>query len=103
VRLSAQFGIAVMFGRGDPARTISGALRCNPDGLDLAALVEIAAKANNLDRDGAKLTPIVKTRVNNALHRYMNKGEVINRKGPDRERREEGDSSSLAATTIHNL
>ena len=32
--------------------------------------------------DDAKLAPIVRTRVNNALYRYMNKGEVINRKGP---------------------
>jgi hypothetical protein len=36
----------------------------------------IVAKANNLDMDDTKLAPIVRTRVNNALYRYMNKGEV---------------------------
>jgi hypothetical protein len=71
-----------LFIRGDLARTIFDALRGSLEGLDLHALVDIVAKANNLDMDDAKLAPIVKTRVNNALYRYMNKGEVINRKGP---------------------
>lgn len=31
----------------------------------------------------AKLAPIVRTRVNNALYRYMNRNEAFNRKGRD--------------------
>jgi hypothetical protein len=72
-----------LFSRGDLARTIFGALRTSPDGLDVAALTGIVAKANNLDMNDAKLAPIVRARVNNALYRYMNKGEVFNRKGKD--------------------
>jgi hypothetical protein len=72
-----------LFSRGDLARTIFDALRGSLEGLDLHQLTEIVAKANNLDMDDAKLAPIVRTRVNNALYRYMNKGEVFNRKGRD--------------------
>ena len=72
-----------MFSRGDLARTIFDALRGSLEGLDLHQLTEIVAKANNLDLNDAKLAPIIKTRVNNALYRYMNKGEVFNRKGRD--------------------
>ena len=71
-----------LFSRGDLARTIFDALRGSLEGLDLHQLTSIVAKANNLDMDDTKLAPIVKTRVNNAMYRYMNKGEVINRKGP---------------------
>jgi hypothetical protein len=71
-----------LFSRGDLARTIFDALRGSFEGLDVHQLTEIVAKANNLDMEDAKLAPIVKTRVNNAMYRYMNKGEVINRKGP---------------------
>lgn len=71
-----------LFSRGDLARTIFDALRGSPEGLDLRQLTDIVAKANNLDLNDTKLSPIVRTRVNNALYRYMNKGEVINRKGP---------------------
>jgi hypothetical protein len=59
-----------LFSRGDLARTIFDALRGNSEGLDLHQLTDIVAKVNNLDMDDAKLAPI------------MNKGEVINRKGP---------------------
>ncbi len=71
-----------LFG-GDLARTIFDALRGSLEGLDLHQLTDIVAQANNLDMDDAKLAPIVRTRVNNALYRYMNKGEVLNRKGRD--------------------
>ena len=72
-----------LFSRGDLARTIFDALRTSPDGLDAQALTGIVTKANNLDMNDAKLAPIVRTRVNNALYRYMHKGEVFNRKGRD--------------------
>ncbi len=66
-----------MFGRGDLARTIFGALRNAPDGLGVAALTGIVAKANNFDMSDTKLAPMVRTRVNNARYRYMHKGEVL--------------------------
>src|SRR5208282_6370437 len=69
-----------MFGRGDLARTIFGALRASPDGLDTRQLAEIVMKANEFDMNDAKLTATVRNRVNNAMSRYLNKGEVINRK-----------------------
>jgi len=72
-----------LFGRGDLARTIFGALRGSPEGLDVYALAEIVAKANSLDMSDTQLAPIVRNRVNNAMYRYMNKGEVFNRKGRD--------------------
>jgi hypothetical protein len=70
-----------LFSRGDLAMTIFDALRGNPDGLDLHALVEIVAKASNPDMEDAKLAPMLRTRVNNALYRYLGKGEVFSRKG----------------------
>ena len=75
-----------LFSRGDLAKTILDALRVNPDGLDLHALVEIVAKASNLDMGNAKIDPMVRTRVNNALYRYLGKGEVFSRKGRDKVR-----------------
>ena len=72
-----------MFGRGDLARTIFGALRDAPDGLDLKALADIVAKANGFDLEDAQLAITVRNRVNNAMYRYLNKGEVINRKKRD--------------------
>lgn len=71
-----------LFGRGDLARVIFDALRQSPEGLDLHSLIAIVAKANSIDLNDSKLAPIVKTRVNNALYRYMHKREVLNRKGP---------------------
>jgi hypothetical protein len=70
-----------LFGRGDLARTIFDALRTSPDGLDVSALSDIVAKANNLDLEDAVLAQTVRTRVTNALYRYMNRNEVFNRKG----------------------
>ena len=72
-----------LFSRGDLARTIFDALRGSQEGLDVYVLTEIVAKANSLDMNDPKLAQTVRTRVNNALYRYMNKGEVINRKGKD--------------------
>ena len=72
-----------LFSRGDLARTIFDALRGSPNGLDLPALTGIVAKANNLDMNDAKLAQTVRTRVNNALYRYMHRNEVFNRKGRD--------------------
>jgi hypothetical protein len=93
VSISETFGIfgdpeayvkrEALFGRGDLARTIFDALRGSPDGLDVRALTDIVAKANNLDMNDPQLAQIVRTRVNNAMYRYMNKGEVINRKARD--------------------
>ncbi len=72
-----------MFGRGDLARAIFDALRGNPEGLDARAIADIVAKANNLDMNDAKLAQTIRTRVNNALYRYMHRNEVFNRKGRD--------------------
>ncbi len=72
-----------MFGRGDLARTIFDALRGSPDGLDLHALADIVVKANGYDMNDAQLAATVRNRVNNAMYRYMNKGDVINRKKRD--------------------
>ncbi len=72
-----------LFSRGDLARTIFDALRGSPNGLDFPALTGIVAKANNLDMNDAKLAQTVRTRVNNALYRYMHRNEVFNRKGRD--------------------
>jgi len=70
-----------LFGRGDLARTIFDALRGSPDGLDVRALTGIVANA--LDMNDPQLAQIVRTRVHNAMYRYMHKGEVINRKARD--------------------
>lgn len=72
-----------LFSRGDLARTIFDALRGSQEGLDVYVLTEIVAKASSLDMNDPKLAQAVRTRVNNALYRYMNKGEVFNRKGRD--------------------
>jgi len=72
-----------MFGRGDLARTILDALRASTDGLDMRALSEIVMQANGFDMNDAKLAATVRTRVNNAMYRYLQKGDVINRKRPD--------------------
>jgi hypothetical protein len=72
-----------LFGRGDLSRTIFGALRTNPDGLDTRALAETVMQANEFNMDDTKLATTVRNRVNNAMYRYLNKGEVINRKMPD--------------------
>ncbi len=72
-----------LFGRGDLARTIFGALRDAPDGLDVYMLTEIVAKANNFDMADPQLAQMVRTRVHNAVYRYMHKGQVINRKAKD--------------------
>jgi len=72
-----------LFSRGDLARTIFDALRGSPDGQDLHQLTDIVAKANSLDMEDIQLAQTIRTRVNNALYRYMRKGEVINRKGRD--------------------
>ena len=72
-----------LFGRGALARTIFRALREAPDGLDLAALSEVIMKANGFDLGNEELLAMVRNRVNNAMYRYMHKGEVINRKKRD--------------------
>ncbi|MGO9546391.1 MAG: hypothetical protein ACLPPF_16550 [Rhodomicrobium sp.] len=72
-----------MFGRGDLSRTIFGSLRTSLDGLDTRQLAEIVMTANEFDINDAKLTATVRNRVNNAMYRYLNKGEVINRKMAD--------------------
>ncbi len=72
-----------LFGRGDLARTIFGALRDAPDGLDVYGLTEIVAKANNIDMTDAQLAQMVRNRVHNAMYRYMHKGQVLNRKARD--------------------
>ena len=65
------------------ARTIFGALRDAPDGLDVYGLTEIVAKANNIDMTDAQLAQMVRNRVHNAMYRYMHKGQVLNRKARD--------------------
>jgi hypothetical protein len=75
-----------MFERGDLSRIIFGALRNAQDGLDALTLAEIVAQANKFDMDDAKLAETVRSRVATALYRYASKGEVINRKRPDRTR-----------------
>ncbi len=72
-----------MFGRGDLSRTIFGALRASPDGLDVRALTQIVGQANKFDMNDPKLAETVRSRVSTAMYRYYAKGEVINRKRPD--------------------
>jgi hypothetical protein len=72
-----------MFGRGDLSRTIFGALRGAPDGLDARALVGLVAQANQFNMNDPKVAETVRSRVATALYRYASKGEVINRKRPD--------------------
>ncbi len=71
-----------LFNRGSLARAVFGALRGSPDGLDRHAIAEAVAKANGIDLKDDQLAPLVKKRVNDALQRYRNKGDVVNRKGP---------------------
>ena len=71
-----------LLNRGSLSRAIFGALRQSPDGLDRHALAEAVAKANGYDMEDDQLAPMVRKRVNDALQRYRNKGEVVNRKGP---------------------
>ncbi|MGO9472346.1 MAG: hypothetical protein ACLPWS_02790 [Rhodomicrobium sp.] len=72
-----------MFGRGDLSRVIFDALRETSEGIDIPSLTEIVMRANGFDLADAMLTTVVRTRVGNALYRYMHKGELINRKRPD--------------------
>ena len=71
-----------LFNRGSLARAVFGALRKSPDGLDRHAIAEAVAKANGIDLKDDQLAPLVRKRVNDALQRYRNKGDVVNRKGP---------------------
>jgi len=72
-----------LFGRGDLARTIFDALRTSLDGLDVSALTNIVAKANNLDMNDPQLAQLIRKRVHCAMYRYMHRNEVFNRKGRD--------------------
>jgi len=71
-----------LFNSGNPSRAIFGALREAPDGMDRHAITDAVAKANGVDMKDDQLAPLVAKRVNDALYRYLHKGEVVNRKGP---------------------
>jgi hypothetical protein len=69
-----------LFSKGDLARAIFDALRNSPKGLQLPAIVEAVAKANNLDMNDAQLAPLVQRRVSAALYRFHGRNEITNQK-----------------------
>jgi hypothetical protein len=71
-----------LFNRGSLGRAIFDALRRSLEGLDRHAVAEAVARANSIDMKDDQLAPLVTKRVNDALYRYLHKGELVNRKGP---------------------
>ena len=71
-----------LFNRGSLGRAVFDALRKSPDGLDRHAIAEVVARVNGIDMKDDQLAPLVSKRVNDALYRYLHKGELMNSKGP---------------------
>jgi hypothetical protein len=69
-----------LFSKGDLARAIFDALRENPKGLQLPAIVEAVAKVHSLDMNDTQLAPLVRKRVTAALYRFHGRNEITNQK-----------------------